>query len=165
MIIDEGQLFQLTKEHKASWAPVTSAHPQDHLNLFWLVKLRLSLCCRFHLSTDVSAAEVRKVGLQEVARIKAMMEAVSQTLFLFPQPAFVSFNCRITQMTPKRPKHIALIVKARHWFLDLFEFCFQIMEREGFHGKISDFVEFLRKTRRTEFFDRTEVSPDFHPLP
>ena len=48
--------------------------------LFWR-KLYTHFICdscvyRFHLSTDVTAAEVREIGLREVARIKASMEEV-----------------------------------------------------------------------------------------
>ena len=33
-------------------------------------------CLRFHLSTNISAAKVRDIGLKEVARIKTLMEQV-----------------------------------------------------------------------------------------
>ncbi len=32
------------------------------------------------------------------------------------------------------------------------------MEREGFIGKLSEFVDYLRETRREDFFDRSAVS-------
>lgn len=33
-------------------------------------------CLRFHLSTNMSAAQVRDIGYKEVARIKALMQQV-----------------------------------------------------------------------------------------
>ena len=34
-------------------------------------------CLRFHLSSNMTAAEVRDIGLSEVKRIKGLMEGVS----------------------------------------------------------------------------------------
>ena len=37
-------------------------------------------CLKFHTSTDISPEEIRDIGIEEVTRIKALMEKVKVTL-------------------------------------------------------------------------------------
>jgi len=63
-------------------------------------------CLKFHLSSNLTAQEVRDIGLKEVKRIKGLME--------------------------------------------------DIMRREGFDGKLTDFFHYLREHRAKDFYGLTE---------